>query len=227
MDNFNSISFLTKLVKNNAIIAAVLVLAMLGIFILTGIGQDPLQYVHSTIEYKEILLHNPSVLRLAIGLDNAFILFYVTLFLALGLIISKQKKFTILVSTATALIFITGVLDILENMHFFTMISSAQNGFAISENEIKIQVWESLVKFHISYIGLYILSFALPSTNVKEKILCFLLRWVQWPVGMLIYITPINIAKPLVLVRFAFFLTALVVLATINWKQTSNKLEFE
>jgi len=40
------------------------------------------------------------------------------------------------------------------------MISSAQEGLIISENEIKIQVWESLVKFHISYIGFYMLSFA-------------------------------------------------------------------
>ena len=107
------------------------------------------------------------------------------------------------------------------------MISSAQEGLIISENEIKIQVWESLVKFHISYIGFYMLSFALPSTNVKEKTLCFLLRWVQWPVGMLIYITPIDIAKPLVLVRFTFFLVALILLATINLKQVPNKLDAE
>jgi len=110
----NSILFLTKIVKNNAIISALLVLGMLSVFITTGIGQDPLQYIHSITAYREILLRNPAILKLAIGLDNAFILFYLTMFLALGLLISKQNKINTLGKIAISLIFITGVLDILK-----------------------------------------------------------------------------------------------------------------
>ena len=227
MQKVNSISFLSGVIKNNAVIAAVLIFGMLLIFLLTGIGQDPLQYVHSISNYRDILLHNPGTLKFAIGLDNAFILFYLTIFLALGLMISKLGNLNILGKAAILLIFTTGILDILENMHFLTMISSAQEGFIVSENEIKVQVWESLIKFHISYIGFYLLSYVLPTTTIQEKILCFLLRWFQWPVGMLIYITPIEIAKPLVLVRFAFFLTALILLLTINFNQHYKKVSLD
>lgn len=223
MQKIHSISLSARLVKNNAGIAAFLVTGMLGIFLTTGIGQDPLQYIHSIPEYRDILLKNPALLRVAIGLDNAFILFYLTMFLALGSVLSKLGKLKTIGKVALVLISTTAILDLVENMHFLTMISSSLNGFEVSENEIKLQVWESLVKFHISYIGFYMLSFVLPETTIKEKLLCFLLRWVQWPVGMLIYIAPIEVAKPLVLVRFAFFFIALLLLVTINLNQLTEK----
>jgi hypothetical protein len=59
-----------------AMLAGALVLGMLAIFVVTGIGQDPLQYVHPAAEYRELLLRNPSMLRVAIGLDNLFIVAY-------------------------------------------------------------------------------------------------------------------------------------------------------
>ena len=98
-------------------------------------------------------------------------------------------------------------------MHFLLMISAATQGVAIDLGQIEIQVWESLVKFHISYIGLFLLSFALPSETRVERALIVLLRWVQLPVGLLIYLTPPAVAVPLVMVRFAFFLVSSLMVA--------------
>lgn len=39
----------------------------------TGVGQDPLPFVHSSEEYGPILLRDPAALRTTLGLDNAFI----------------------------------------------------------------------------------------------------------------------------------------------------------
>lgn len=222
MQNSSSISIFSSVVKTNALIAAVLVVGMLGVFLATGIGQDPLQYVHSLSDYQNILTHNSHVLKFTIGLDNAFILFYLSMFMALALTMSKLNRLDILGKMAMILIFVTAILDILENMHFLTMISSALEGFMVSEDEMKIQVWESMVKFHVSYIGFYLLSFGFSGPDIKERILCFLLRWVQWPVGMLIYIAPIEVAQPLVLVRFAFFFTSLTLLASIKLARTKD-----
>jgi hypothetical protein len=44
-------------------IAAHLALAMEGIFLATGVGQDPLQFVHSPAEYAALPLKGPAALR--------------------------------------------------------------------------------------------------------------------------------------------------------------------
>jgi hypothetical protein len=222
MQNDDTVSFLSKLIKSNALIAIFLVIGMLGIFIVKGIGQDPLQYIHSVSDYQNILTRDPNTLKLAVGLDNVFILFYSTMFLALGLVLSRLKQLNLLGRIAIALLMVLTILDLAENMHFLSMIDSEKAGLIVSENEIKIQVWESLIKFHISYIGFYLLSFTLPVSNALEKFLVFLLRWFQWPIGMLIYITPIEITKPLVFVRFTFFIVALLLIRKINFKVQSE-----
>ncbi|MEQ1570271.1 MAG: hypothetical protein ABMA64_31845, partial [Myxococcota bacterium] len=65
--------------------AAVTVLAMVGIFVVTGVGQDPLQFVHPPERYAAILLADPPVLRTVLGLDDAFLILYSAGFVALGL----------------------------------------------------------------------------------------------------------------------------------------------
>ena len=204
-----------RLVRMNAMVSSALVLGIFGTFLAFGIGQDPLQFIHPPATYTEILLRNPPVLKVAIGLDNAFILFYSTMFLALSALLWQERAPRLLVACSTTLLALTGLLDLVENMHFLSMLATAQQGLVIGIGEIGLQVWESLVKFHVSYLGLFLLGFALPAANRKGKLLCFLLRWVQWPVGLLIYLTPAGFAKPLVLVRFSFFLVSLLLIAAI------------
>lgn len=206
---------LPGLVSRFAFAAALVVLAMFATFVLTGIGQDPLQFVHSPHEYLAILLRNPPVLRLAIGLDNLFIMLYSSMFLALGSSLWRTARYKGLLAASFSLLALSGLLDLLENMHFLTMLATAEQGLAISLSQIELQVWESLIKFHASYLGLFLLGFVLPSETRLEQALCFALRWVQLPVGLLIYLTPREIAVHLVLVRFTFFLLALLALAAV------------
>jgi len=99
------------------------------------------------------------------------------------------------------------------------MISAALQGIEIGQEQIKLQVWESLVKFHLSYLGLFLLGFTLPCETRLEKVLCFALRWIQLPVGLLIYLTPRTIAVPLVMARFTFFFLALLAIAFVVRKR--------
>lgn len=193
-----------------ALAAAATVLAMLAAFLLTGIGQDPLQTLHTPPEYAAILLKNPPVLRLVIGLDNLFIVLYSSMFLALGASLWKRGGSTALLIGSLGLLAMSGLLDLLENMHFLAMISAALQGMDITQAQIEFQVWESLVKFHISYLGLFLLGFALPGKTPAARALCFALRWVQLPIGLLIYLTPPAIAGSLLLARFTFFFLALL-----------------
>jgi hypothetical protein len=199
--------------SRSALASAIVVTIMFGIFAVTGIGQDPLQYMHPAAEYTAILLKNPPVLRASIGLDNLFIVLYSTMFLGLGALLWRGTRQRAVLGVALALLGATAVLDLFENMHFLAMIAAASQGMAIDAGQIGLQVWESLVKFHVSYLGLFLLSFALPRETAVDRALVLLLRWVQLPVGLLVYLTPPSIAVPLVMARFAFFLVASLMVA--------------
>jgi hypothetical protein len=198
-----------------AFAAALAALGLFATFMLTGTGQDPLQYVNTPEDYKAILLRDSQTLRLTIGLDNVFVAFYSTAFLALAATLWRGMRSSVAIAASTGLLGLTALLDLLENMHFLTMIAAALKGIAITQQQIELQVWESLLKFHVSYLGLFLLSFALPNETPLERALCFALRWVQLPVGLLIYLTPASIAFPLIIVRFSFFLFALTALGCV------------
>ena len=214
-----------SLVSHFALSAAIAVLGMFGIYLCTGIGQDPLQSIHTSQEYMAILTRDPSMLRLTIGLDNLFIVLYSSMFLSMGISLWSRSATRALLVASIGLMGLAGLLDLMENMHFMTMISSAAQGFEIAATQIELQVWESLLKFHVSYLGLFLLGFALPTDTSLERVLAFSLRWVQLPVGLLIYLTPAAISLPLVMVRFSFFLFALIAISVAFRPRKSDSNE--
>jgi hypothetical protein len=154
---------------------------------------------------------------MVIGLDNAFILLYSTCFLLLGRHLVKVGGNRTLAVAGTSLLMLTAILDMAENLHFLTMISMAQVSVPISAGEIALQVWESLIKFHISYIGLFLLGLVIPVDTTALRVLAYSLKYVQWPVGMLIYVGPELWTKPLVFGRLSFFLAGMLIVAFTDW----------
>jgi hypothetical protein len=204
---------LEKTLRVCSYLACAMVLGMIAIFFATGVGQDPLQFVHPVEEYAAILLKNPAALRACVGLDNFFIVFYSTAFLLLGVLLLRRGSARALVGVALACFAALALLDMAENFHFLTMLAAAENGLPPSALEIKLQVWESLLKFHIGYLGVFLLGLALPRDKRSARVLADLSLYVQLPVGVLIYVTPHAISLPLVFVRFSFFVVGLVLVA--------------
>lgn len=206
---------LPAFLRNTALAAAGCVLAMLMIFAITGVGQDPLQALHSREAYAALLLSNPPVLRAVLAIDNLFVALYLSTFIAAGLILVQGGANRGLVWIAVGLIGLTGFLDLLENLHFLTLIGLAERGLELHPLEIKAQVMESLLKFHISYVGLFLFGSALPLERPLGRLLARLSWFVQLPVGIAIYVVPPALALPLVFVRFSYFLAGLLLLARI------------
>jgi len=217
---------LTHLGAGCALAGALTVAGLFASFLAFGPpgGQDQLQAIRPAAEYAQILLENPPARRLAIGLDNIFIVLYSTLFVVLAALLKQRLVYTRLTAAACGLLGLLGGLDLLENMHLLVMLSAAERGITISATQIQLQVWESLVKFHAGYVGLFMLGWSLPRNTLMEKVFCFALRWVQLPVGVLIYLTPDILAVPLLLVRTTFFLLALLALFVIlrRWQSGSD-----
>jgi hypothetical protein len=204
-----------RILRISALAAAATVIGMVAIFFATGVGQDPLQFVHSPSEYGALLLHNPDALRATIGLDNLFIVLYTTTFVSLGVVLARAGAPKVFVYLSIGLMLVIAFLDMIENFHFMTMLARAEQGILPSENEIGLQVWESLLKFHVGYLGLFLLGFAFPRRTRAERAMGYLNWFVQLPVGILIYVTPRMIAVPLVFVRFTYFVAGLVLMASV------------
>jgi hypothetical protein len=211
----NNDSFSDKALRFTALAAAACVIGMIAIFFTTGVGQDPLQYVHPPDEYAALLLARPAALRAVIGLDDAFIVAYGAMYVLLARELLARGADRRIVRVALGFLFSVAVLDMAENFHFLTMLAGAEQGITPSRAEIAAQVWESLLKFHVSYIGMFVLGLALPRTTAAERALAFLCVFVQAPMGIAIYVTPHEVALPLVFGRFIYFLAALFLVAWI------------
>ena len=59
---------LEGLLRAAAVAACAMVAGMFAVFAATGIGQDPLQFLHAPADYAALLLKNPPVLRACFGL---------------------------------------------------------------------------------------------------------------------------------------------------------------
>jgi hypothetical protein len=207
-----------------AALAGTLVLGMLAIFVVTGIGQDPLQFVHPAAEYARLLLRDPPALRAAIGLDNLFIMAYSAVFLLMTLHLWRHGAPRLLLTVGLALLVSVGLLDMIENLHFLAMLASTEQGHPPADAEIAWQAVESMFKFHVSYLGLLLLGLTLPRGGVRQRAMAALLVFVQWPVGVAIYVLPQVLAVPLVFVRFAFFVAAFALVASIHGSRSAPTL---
>lgn len=199
-----------------ALLAGTLVVGMLAIFVVTGIGQDPLQYVHPAADYARLLLRDPPVLRAAIGLDNLFIMAYSAVFVLMASQLWRDGAPRLLLVVGLALLLLLGLLDMIENFHFLAMLASTEQGHTPADSEISWQAVESMFKFHVSYLGLFVFGLALPRNGALQRALAGLMVFVQWPVGVAIYVLPQSFALPLVFVRFTFFLAAFALVASIH-----------
>jgi len=204
---------LPHIVRTSAWLACATVVGMVAVFAATGVGQDPLQFFHPSADYARILLRNPPALLTAILLDDCFIVSYSTLFLSLAALLAERGRPRAFVFASAGLLGLLALLDMVENFHFLTMLAQAEQGLLPSATEIGLQVLESLLKFHVGYLGLFLLGFALPRTTRLERALSNLSWFVQLPVGVLIHVTPRAVAVPLSFARLTYFVVALVLVA--------------
>lgn len=204
---------LPAVLRRVALLSVALVSAMIVVFVITGVGQDPLQYVHPPNDYQAFLLAKPWALRLTVGLDDLFVVTYEVVFLLLAIHLLRTGAARVLVHVGAGALLLVGLLDFAENFHFLGMLAAAEQGHAPSHAAIEWQAWESTLKFHVSYFGLFVLGLTFPSRTRPERWLRGLTLYVQLPVGIAVHVAPRALAVPLVFARFGYFVTALVLVA--------------
>ena len=189
-------------------------IAMLAIYLGTGAGQEGLQTFQSPAVYAERLLQHPAGLRALLTLDELFVVLYLATFFSLGTTLLRRGAPRLVLGAALGALALLGLLDLAENLHFLVMLGRAEQGIPLSVDEIALQVWESLLKFHVGYVGIFLLGCALPRETAAARLLANLFWFVNVPVGVLIPVVPEALAGLLLLVRFAFFVVGF---ALVGW----------
>jgi hypothetical protein len=198
-----------------ASLAALTVAAMVAGILATHSSQDFFQSARAIDDYRAFVATPLAAmgLRLNLGLDNLFIVFYGAFFVVLaarlrGLVDSP------LIGVALAAAMLTLFLDSLENHHIMTTVHALQVGLPVSVADGEFQMIASQIKFHASYLATLLFSLGFLRLGTIGRAISIVL-WCYIPFGILISVVPPEQAKALVLGRTIFFVIAFVLSAIL------------
>lgn len=153
-----------------------------------GISQQYFEMMRTPEKYTEELVEHSSQLNLILALDNLFIILYMsTAFFAIKTWGTDTTRFIWL--TTYALIGAVGLLDFVENFHIYSMLQEAKGGAAVTAQDIQWQSTESMLKWHLAYMGFFLMGFLIPANTATEKMLKYSLWFFFVPTGILVYAT--------------------------------------
>ena len=187
-----------------ALLSSLSVVGILAAGLQAGISQEPFQAARLAAENVTKLMTNPQGLRFNIGFDNAFIVFYTSFFV---LFANRMRTLVgpLIAGVALGFSLLGTLLDATENHHILTMLYSAEHGLPISTEESQIQMLASSVKFHVVYIASFLFAFGFVRLGALGTFIALGIWFVFVPLGLIIYVTPLELARPLVIARGIFF----------------------
>jgi hypothetical protein len=205
-----------------AMLAALTVALMVAGIVTTRSSQDFFQSARTVEAYSAHLAAPLSSLglRLNLGLDNLFMIFYGAFFAGLAARLRGMLDPRLL-GTALAALMLTVLLDSFENHHIMTMVHSIEEGLPLSAAEGEMQMIASAIKFHASYLGVLLFSFGFLQFGKLGRAIAIAL-WAYIPCGVLISVMPVEQAKALVLGRTIFFVFAFILSAILFFSQANK-----
>lgn len=186
--------------------------ALLATALFFGTTQQDFESLAPADQYARRLIAAEIPLRIILTLDNVFILSYCAAFVLLGAA-HKRKSAKLTAVAATAILLITGLLDLLENHHILVMLESSLTGIPLTQTEIAERAQLSMLKFHGAYLGLFLLAFVLPQDTFTERLLLVGIRFVLIPAGILVYTVIGPLTAVLAILRYAAMLGGFGLLA--------------
>ncbi len=206
-----------------SIVAGLLILAMFGVTVFTGVSQEKFETVWGAGDYARALVAEQGALRLIFTFDIVFITVFTTLFVILPQSLKTGDRVTNAIANASiGAMVVCGALDYAEDLHILTMLDGAIKGLAIYESQIALQTFLSALKFCASYLSLFLLAFILPSRTLPEKAIRYSLWFFQLPIGALVYAGPPELHVPMTILRFVFMISGFFLLA---WNFSRKKTE--
>lgn len=190
-----------------AFLASAIVLVMVAAIIATGLSQELFELAPSLAFVADQLRDQPVHalgLRINLGLDNLFIVIYSAFFVLLAVRLRTLLS-PVTIAVALAALLLTSLLDALENHHILMMLHAFVHGAPISVDELQWQMVASNLKFHASYVGVFLFAFGFYRLGGLGRVIAWLLWFGYVPLGMITFVVPVEIVAPFALARTAFF----------------------
>jgi hypothetical protein len=207
-----------------ATLAASTVAAMVLAILYTRSSQDFFQTAHPLDAYGAHLAAPLAALglRLNLGLDNLFMVFYAAFFVMLAVRLRDTLDARLL-AVALGAMLLTVLLDSVENHHIMTMVHAVEQGLPLSTADGQLQMVASQVKFHSSYFAVLLFSFGYLRLGQLGKVIAIVL-WCYIPCGVLISVLPVESTGPLVLGRTIFFVFAFILSAALFFRRPADAI---
>jgi hypothetical protein len=187
-----------------AIATALCALTLLVMALIGSYSQGVFQLILPTEEYTRRLLVSKDFLRAEFAVDHVFIFIYSGFFLAWALQQLRQGADRLPLMVGLCCMLATALLDMIENNHILSMLRTAEQGLAISDADIQWQMWESQVKFMLSYLGVALMGLTWPVAGAFGQFVRLMLV-VQIVIGVLIFAVPQAYLIFFYLIRASFF----------------------
>jgi hypothetical protein len=199
-----------------ALLAVLIVVAIIAGIVATGMGQDFFQAARPIDAYIARFTDkpvNPLGLRINLGLDNLFIVVYATYFVVLA-VRFRPVMDTWMLAIALGAILLTALLDAVENHHILVMLHSAEQKLPVTIAETQLQMIASDVKFHCSYLSVFLFAFGFRQEGKLGRVIAWVF-WLYVALGVVVFVTPVDAARPLALGRTVFFIVSFLLSATL------------
>jgi hypothetical protein len=146
--------------------------------------------VRAPAAYAADLRAHPGALRAALGVDSVFIVLYGVFFVLLAQRLATPQTRT-LVALGLGFLLATAVLDMVEDHHILALLHGAELGLDPGPGDLTLQHTISQVKFHVSYLGLFLFGLAVPRDSLPGLALALLLTVGTLLQGAWLYAAPV------------------------------------
>jgi hypothetical protein len=190
-------------------IAAILLIAMMCVSLVTGVAQEPFELVRTPAAYRSDLIASSSWLKVILAIDSLFVIAYASFFVCFARVAGKHGDAGMLRLGVVAIL-ATAILDIIEDQHLFALADSLRLGEEVSLGVLRMQHVLSQTKFHLSYLATVFVAMGLPRRTPVEWAFALAVGIPLPIIGILRWIAPAAFQFPLVVAQWLAFLGGFV-----------------
>jgi hypothetical protein len=189
--------------------------AMVAITFTTGVSQETFEIARSPDVYADELRLFATPLRALFALDSMFLVLYAVLLVQFALRV-RTGETRVLAAIAIGAVVLTAALDMIEDHSILAMLRLAERNIEPSASAIAMQHVISQVKFHVGYLGLFVLGLAVPRTSRAAVVLVWLLTAGTLVQGAWLYAAPDSALPAGNVGRWVGFLVGFALIAKLS-----------
>jgi hypothetical protein len=157
-----------------ALAAMACLIAMGAISLVSGVSQETFEIVRPPAIYAADLREHAAAVRALFGLDAVFLVLYAVFFVLFAQrLANDQTRPWVIVGLIFMLA--TALLDMAEDHHILSLLYAVELGQQPTWDQLGFQHTLSSVKFHLSYVGLFLYGLAIPRARWTGVALALLL----------------------------------------------------